>query len=51
MRRKSAPLSGIQPFRNQETNAAPITKATTMELVYQHDKGELKLPLSLPKKK
>ena len=27
------------------------TKATTMQLVYQHDKGELKLPLSLPKKK
>ena len=27
------------------------TKATTIELVYQHGKGELKLPLSLPKKK
>ena len=27
------------------------TKATTIELVYQHDRGELKLPLSLPKKK
>ena len=27
------------------------TKATTMELVYQHDKGELRLPLTLPRKK
>jgi hypothetical protein len=27
------------------------TKATTMELVYQHDTGEVKLPLTLPKKK
>jgi hypothetical protein len=27
------------------------TKATSMELVYQHDQGELKLPLLLPKKK
>jgi hypothetical protein len=27
------------------------TKASTMELVYQHDRGEVTLPLHLPKKK
>ena len=27
------------------------TKSTTMELVYQHDKGEVRLPLTLPPKK